>query len=142
MDCPRCHKDIADTAIECPHCHIVVANYLKKLKKKTQQPDAPPPPPPTAGSPIVYIVVGIIIAAALFFHYRGKADTAETPKPQAAAPAPKPAPAAPVDAEEILPPQAEPGEHQYTAEQAIAKTDKLVKFVPGGQFRKNMVDKE
>ncbi len=144
MDCPKCHKDIADTDLECPHCNVVVASYIKKLKKKAESANAPavPRPQKSTGSPLPYIIVAIGIAAGLYFYLHSQGKTAEAPKPQAAAPA-KPKPPTPeANIDEILPPEQEPGEHQYTTEQALAKADKLIKVVPGGQFRKNMVDKE
>jgi hypothetical protein len=35
VKCPRCHKDISEEVVECPHCHIVVAQYRKRQGEKS-----------------------------------------------------------------------------------------------------------
>ncbi|MBI3793290.1 MAG: hypothetical protein HY280_01005 [Nitrospinae bacterium] len=63
MDCPKCKKEIADTVVECPHCHVVVAKYAKRQNEKTASGTQPPTPVKRAGvtSPILFIILVIIV---------------------------------------------------------------------------------
>lgn len=44
MDCPRCHNEISDAVVECPHCHIVVAQYKKRQREMASGVEMPGAP--------------------------------------------------------------------------------------------------
>lgn len=136
MECPKCHKDIADTVVECPHCHIVVSRYIKRQAEKAQNPALAKPPPP-AEEPakkgmgtLEWLSLILVIVATWFFYLRA------TGKYEAKAPVINPPPLAkpttPQEDLENLPKMEdvapagdmEPG--PTAAQEGIEKVEKLI----------------
>jgi hypothetical protein len=101
MECPKCRKEIADNAIECPHCRIVVAKYKKRQKEiATAHPSTPVAAVPVdVGSQqkkgnALGIALIIILTLTAFFIYRAtskkQAPTAILPPASSAPTAEKP----------------------------------------------------
>lgn len=125
MQCPKCRKEIADTAVECPHCHIQVRMYLKKLKQKAEDAKkgaAAPAPEVSSINPL--LVIAIIVAAIFgYYHFVAKGKQVEIQ--------PSPAPAAPAAAEklptleDVQPPEEKP-ESAISGQEAVQKVDKII----------------
>jgi hypothetical protein len=104
VDCPRCHKEIADAAVECPYCHIVVAQYLKRRRELASgvvTPGAPVEEEKKGSSIWLFVVMLAMFAAYLVQH-----SNRHKPRPRpavAVAPAEPTAPETPQDDE--TPPQ-------------------------------------
>ncbi len=130
MLCPKCHKEIADTAVECPHCHIQVRMYLKKLKQKAgeAQKAATAPIPANKGGSINPVIVIIIVAAAIFgyYHFVVKGKQAEVQQTPAAAQAPAAAPTENLPTLEDVQPAEERAESAISGQEAVEKVDKII----------------
>jgi hypothetical protein len=124
MECPRCKKEIADTAIECPHCHIVVAQYIKSQRRKAGHPS----PSQTVGTEtsdgkfggIIFLA---LVAVAIFAGYHFYKGGSKKPAPVVAAPE-----SAPVT--DTAQPQAEtqeaPLEEQNVSEDSFKEGEKKI----------------
>lgn len=130
MLCPKCHKEIADTAVECPHCHIQVRMYLKKLKQKVgdAQKAAATPAPENKGGSINPVTVIIIIVAAAFgyYHFVVKGHKTEVQQAPVAAPAPAAVPAENLPTIEDVQPAEERFESAISGQEAVEKVDKII----------------
>jgi hypothetical protein len=90
MECPRCRHDIADTVVECPYCHIQVAQYLNRLRAKgapsAPKPVAPEKPVGMKNQLLIIAVILLMVAVGYHFLNTGGEKTA----PVATAPPPPP----------------------------------------------------
>lgn len=131
MQCPKCRKEIADTAAECPHCHIQVRMYLKKMKQKAEDAKkgaATPAPEVKSGSVNPVMVIIVVIVASIFGYYhfvvKGKRVEARQSPVEALAPV-----AAPVEKlptlEDVQPPEEKP-ESAISGQEAVGKVDKII----------------
>ncbi len=130
MQCPKCHKEIADTAAECPHCHIQVRMHLKKLKQKAEEAKkgSAAPAPVEKGGSINPVIIVIIVAAAAFayYHFMVKGKEAGIQQPPAAAPAPAvPTVEKPPALEDVQPAEERP-ESAISGQEAVEKVDKII----------------
>ncbi|MBI5637283.1 MAG: zinc ribbon domain-containing protein [Nitrospinae bacterium] len=130
MQCPKCRKEIADTAVECPHCHIQVRMYLKKLKQKAEDAKkaaAAPPPEDKKGFLNPVIIIIIIVAAVFgYYHFAAKGKKAEVQQPSGAAPAPAAAPVEKLPVLEDVQPAEERPESAISGQEAVGKVDKII----------------
>lgn len=130
MLCPKCHKEIDDLASECPHCHIQVRVYMKKLKQKAEDAKkaaAAPPPAEKSGSVNPALIVIIILAAAFaYYHFAVKGKGAEVQPPPAAEQAPAAAPAENLPTLEDVQPAEEKPESAISGQEAVEKVDKII----------------
>lgn len=128
MQCPKCRKEIADTAAECPHCHIQVRMYLKKLKQKAEdaRKAAAAPSQTDKGGTINPLIVIIIVVAAIFgyYHFVVKGKQVEIQPSPAQAPAPVAAEKLPT-LEDVQPPEEKP-ESAISGQEAVGKVDKII----------------
>lgn len=136
MLCPKCQKEIADTVVECPHCHVVVLKFKKRQKdiKDGTAKIAPLPEENKGTNPILLILLAICIAGAVYTYWPKGAE--KTHEPVATAPQP----AKEVDINQLLPEAQGQAASQQSTEQALEHIDKLVGAVPGGKFRQQMVE--
>lgn len=130
MLCPKCHKEIADTAVECPHCHIQVRMYLKKLKQKAEdaRKAATAPAPADKSGAINPVIVIVFIVAAIFgyYHFVVKGKPAEVTQSPAEAPAPTAAPVEKLPTLEDVQPAEERPESAISGQEAVEKVDKII----------------
>lgn len=129
MQCPKCRKEIADTAAECPHCRIQVRMYLKKLKQKAEDAKkaaAAPPPEEKSGSINPVIIIAIIVAAIFgYYHFAVKGKEAAVQQAPGA-PAPAAAPVEKLPALEDVQPAEEKPESAISGQEAVGKVDKII----------------
>ncbi len=130
MQCPKCHKEIADTAVECPHCHIQVRMYLKKMRQRAEDAKkgvAASAPADKGGSMNPLIVIIIIAAAAFaYYHFAARGKGAEIQPPSAAAPAAETPAAEKLPTLEDVQPADEKPESAINGQEAVKKVDKII----------------
>lgn len=130
MQCPKCRKEIADTAAECPHCHIQVRMYLKKLKQKAEDAKkaAAAPAPEEKSGYINPVIIIVIIVAAIFgyYHFAVKGKEAAVQQAPAAASVPAAAPVEKLPALEDVQPAEEKPESAISGQEAVEKVDKII----------------
>ncbi len=95
MKCPRCNKEISEEVVECPNCHIVVAQYLKRQKEKSDGLSPAPVEEKKKESSIWIFVVMLAMFAAYLIQRHNEHKPRRRPVVVAAPAAPAPSSDAP-----------------------------------------------
>jgi hypothetical protein len=78
MNCPRCHHEIAETVVECPFCHIVVAQYIRRQQEKAASGDTPDKKSnpfivqhaEEKKGPSIYLLIGLLAVLAGYYYFQ------------------------------------------------------------------------
>ncbi len=153
MLCPKCHKEIEDTAIECPHCHIQVRMFIKRQKQlaesaKNSSPAAEGEKAPSALLNPVTIMLVIVVVIWGYYYFTIRSAKSKLP-PEAPATVEQPAAAAPEAAPaqvaaERVPSIDEKPETVTNTQEGLEKVDELLKrtapMLPGHPQREKPED--